>query len=108
VAPGGESGRPRWGADPIPIVDRIAVRNLFCLRFAELLDRLGGRRMCGDVVMHEPPAPDFHHDEDAQHAESGSRRHEEVTGRYGVGMIPHEDVPPLRGWTIRTPVPFGM
>jgi hypothetical protein len=61
VAPGGASGRPRWGADPIPIVDRIAVRNLFCLCFVELLDRLGGRRMCGDVVMHEPPAPDFHH-----------------------------------------------
>jgi hypothetical protein len=66
-------------------------------RFSKLLQSPGRSRMSRDVTVQNPAAADFHDHEDIQLPVACRYRYQEISGYHGLGVIPHEASPVLRG-----------
>src|SRR5215475_14728522 len=66
-------------------------------RFSKLLQGPSCGRMSGDVTVQNAASVDFHNHEDIQPAEACRDRRQEISGHHGLGVIPDEASPVLRG-----------
>jgi hypothetical protein len=79
--------------DTVPIVDGKAVGMVARQRFPELLQRPFCCGMRRGVVVENSAGSDLHDDEDIEGTEGGGDYHEEVAGRYDLGMVADKGEP---------------
>jgi len=82
--------------DAIPIPQKISRHFLKRERLSKLLSGPLGRRMCGDVEMHDPPAVVSQHQEHVQHLKANGRHREKVDRNRGLHVVFQEGPPCLR------------
>src|SRR5665647_1609662 len=82
--------------DAIPIEEKISRHLLKRERLSQLLSGPLGRRMRGDVEMHDPLAVVSQHQEHVQHLKANGRKREEVDRNRGLPVVFQEGPPCLR------------
>src|SRR5665647_1322103 len=82
--------------DAIPIEEKISRHLLKRERLSQLLSGPLGRRMRGDVEMHDPLAVVSQHQEHVQHLKANGRKREEVDRNRGLPVVLQEGPPCLR------------
>src|SRR5450759_4683015 len=84
--------------DAIAISQKISRHLLKREGLSQLLSGPLGRRMCGDVEMHDPPAVVSQHQQYVQHLEPNGGHGEEVDGHHRLHVVLEEGPPCLRRW----------
>ena len=79
----------------VPIVDQEPVAVIAGDRVTQLLGRPRRRRVGRDVVVHDPPAADFHYDEHVEHAKRGGHDGQEIAGHDRFGVVADKRQPAL-------------
>src|SRR5260370_39757860 len=82
--------------EAIPIAQKISRHLLKREGLSQLLSAPLGRRMRGDIEMHDPPAVVSQHQEHVQHLKANARHREEVDRHRGLHVVFQEGPPCLR------------